>query len=92
MAETTRPRPLAKVRPTDSASVVTDSHVTQILDDLAAGVINLEAHDDTKPSKRTAALSRTPNSAGGTGAAARCVTASARINHHNNENKGITYG
>jgi crotonobetainyl-CoA:carnitine CoA-transferase CaiB-like acyl-CoA transferase len=61
MAETTRPGPLAKVRPIDSASALTAHHAAQILGDLAAAVIESEAPHDTfrgREHKCTSKLSR----------------------------------
>jgi hypothetical protein len=80
MAETTRPGSLAKVRPIDSASVLAAPHAAQVLD----------RSSPLKPSKRTAAQSYTPSSAGNA-ATGTSVCDRIGIHHHNNENKGITY-
>ena len=81
MAEMTRPGPLAKVRPIDSAGAPTAPHAAKVLD----------RSSPLKPSKRPPAQSCTPSSAGN---AATCTSMCDRISihhHRNNENKGITY-
>jgi hypothetical protein len=61
MAEITRPGPVPRVRPIDSASVVTGPHAAQILGDLAADVIEFAAPHATlrgREHKYTSRLSR----------------------------------
>jgi hypothetical protein len=81
MAEMTRPGSMPKMRPVDSTSVLTAPCAAKVLD----------RSSPLKPSKRPAAQSCTPSSAGNAATGTSMCDRISIHHHRNNENKGITY-